>query len=274
MSKLLTNSSERILPEQCLHSKEAYLLYLKHLFAYHFAKDLISGKNFIIEIGCGEGYGTNYLSQYVNHIVGLDNSEQVIQHASGKYRSKTCSFKLYDGSEIPYHDNTFDAVISFQVIEHVQDDRNYLAEIHRIVKMGGIFIMTTPNKTYRVKPGQKPWNRFHVREYGPAELERLLRSLFSNVLIWGIRGNDEIQNIEKARVTQAQKFAAMDPLNLRKLLPASCEKFIVNMLKKLLKRKTTTQVSNEFLNKYGVEDYEIAKENVEDCLDLLAICWS
>jgi SAM-dependent methyltransferase len=166
----------------------------------------------------------------------------------------------------------YDAVISFQVIEHVQDDKNFLAEICRIVKADGVCILTTPNRSYGVKPNQKPWNRFHVREYTPDELKAILQMIFSDVYVWGIRGNDDIQAIEKARIHQIQKFVDMDPLNLRKLLPASYETVILALLKKTLKREHPPQQDNDFLNIYRMDDYYVTKNNVEDSLDLLAIC--
>jgi ubiquinone/menaquinone biosynthesis C-methylase UbiE/uncharacterized membrane protein YbhN (UPF0104 family) len=267
----IRRTGERVIPENFLQSKEAYLLYLKHLFAYESAKEFISEKSSIIEVGCGEGYGTHFLSHHVQHIIGLDVDESVIQHASNKYSSETCTFQIYNGLQIPYDDNTYDAVISFQVIEHVQNDICYLAEIQRILKPTGVCLLTTPNSAYRVKPNKKPWNRFHVREYYADELEALLKSIFSEVRVWGIRGNEEIENIEKVRVKQAQRFAALDPLNLRRFIPASYETRIATELKKLLYKKRTTQNNDDFLKKYSTHDFYITRDTVEDSLDLFAI---
>lgn len=272
MSNLIPKTGERIVPEHFLQSKEAYLVYLRHLFVYESVKNFIPKNSSVIEVGCGEGYGTKFLSQDVKHIIGLDIDKRVIQYASSRYSSENCSFKLYDGLKIPYDDNLYDAVISFQVIEHVQDDINYLAEIRRIVKADGLCMLTTPNRTSRVKAHQKPWNRFHVREYDPDELEALLRAVFSDVRVWGIWGNNEIQRIEKARIKQAQQFAALDLLNLRRLLPASYETWIVKWLKRILRREHNISDNDDFLNTYRINDYYITKNNVEDSLDLLAIC--
>jgi ubiquinone/menaquinone biosynthesis C-methylase UbiE len=272
MPKSLRKTGERIIPEHFLQSREAYLLYLKHLFAYEAVKKFIPKKSSVIEVGCGEGYGTNYLSHNVQHIVGLDINEDVIQHASRKYRSSKCSFKFYDGVNIPYDDSTFDVVVSFQVIEHVQDDKNFLMEIQRVLKTGGTCLLTTPNRIHRVKSDKKPWNRFHIREYYPDELEAILKTVFSEVHIWGIRGSEEIEHIEKARVKQVQRFAALDPLNLRKLIPASYETWIVTWLKNVFQRKHETQDNNIFLDKYSVNDYYTTESSVKASLDLLAIC--
>lgn len=196
MAKLISKTGERVIPED-FESKEEYLIYLLHLFAYEFAKKEIPENKFVLEVGCGEGYGTSLLSQNSAKIIAMDVDKNTITHASEKYGAENCVFKLYDGIRIPYEDNTFDAVVSFQVIEHIQDDVNYVSEIYRVLRRDGLFIVTTPNRTYRLKPGQKPLNEFHVREYYRQELENILRKKFSDVSVWGIRGNEEVQRIEK-----------------------------------------------------------------------------
>jgi SAM-dependent methyltransferase len=268
MSGSIITTGERIIPGHCFQSKEAYLLYLRHLFAYTSVKEYLSENSAVVEIGCGEGYGTNYLSPYVKYIIGLDVDENIIHYASEKYGSENCFFTLYDGSKIPDDDHTYDVVISFQVIEHVQDDTGYLAEIHRILKIGGRCILTTPNRTSRVKLNKKPWNRFHLREYSPDELENLLKTIFSEVHIWGIRGNEEIQNIEQARIKRAQRFATLDPFNLRKFLPPAYETIIVTWLKRCFRPKNETR---DFLSHYSLNDYALVQDDIAQSLDLLAV---
>lgn len=271
MTELISKTGEQILPEK-FESKEEYLLYLRHLFAYEFAKDKISENSFALEVGCGEGYGTSLLSQKVVKIIGLDVDINTIAHASKKYGSDNCVFKMYDGVKIPYEENTFDAVISFQVIEHIQDDINYVSEIYRVLKRNGIFILTTVNGIYRSKPGQKSWNRFHVREYCPHDLENILKNKFLDMKVWGIRGNHEVQRIEIERVKQRVSIISFDPLNLRKLIPESLTPLIIKILRKITHRNQGSKNDRDFLNKYSVKDYYVIKTNVRDSLDLLGFC--
>jgi SAM-dependent methyltransferase len=265
---------ELLIPEK-FASKEEYLFYLRHLFAYEFSKKNISSKRFVLEVGCGEGYGTSLLSQYVIKIIGLDVDKDIVAHASKKYGSKNCIFRLYDGVIIPYNDDTFDAVISFQVIEHIQDDVNYVSEIYRVLKRDGIFILTTPNRTNRLKPGQNPWNKTHVREYYPHELENNLRTRFSNVKIWGIRGNEEVQGIEIARIERIRKaleiIYLLDPLKLRKLIPESLKPLIIKILQRIIHRSQKGE-NGDFLTQYSLKDYYVIKNDVKDSLDILGIC--
>lgn len=272
MSVSLKKNGERIIPEHFLQSKEAYLVYLRHLFAYKTVTQFLPKQSSVLEVGCGEGYGTSMLSQEVQAMIGVDVDPNVIEYASRKYGSQNCAFRLSDGSTLPFDKNTFDAVISFQVIEHVKDDTHFLAEIHRVVKAGGVCIMTTPNKSYRVRSHKKPWNRFHIREYTAKEFEDLLKKVFPEFHVWGIQGNDDIQKIETARIKQIQKFVDIDLLNLRKLLPASYETRFVTWLKQFLKRKHASGTQNTYMKTYRVEDYFLVKDDIEKSLDLLAIC--
>lgn len=270
MTEFISRTTERMLPDK-FESKEEYLLYLRHLFAYGFAKDNISKNSFVLEVGCGEGYGTRLFSENVVKIIGLDVDKNTIASAQKKYGSENCIFRLYDGLKIPYEDNIFDAVISFQVIEHIQDDKNFISEIYRVLKRNGIFILTTPNGTLRIKPGQRPWNRFHVREYYPNELEQVLKSKFSDVKVWGIRGNEEVQRIEIERVKQSLSIISYDPLNVRKLLPAPLKQRIIKILRGITFRKQGIKHDSDFLNRYSIKDFYILETNVSDSLDLLGI---
>ena len=270
MTQILSKSSLRIIPGT-YESREEYLLYLRHIFAYEFAKDQISKNSSVLEMGCGEGYGTSLLSAQVTEITGLDVDENAVNHAQNKYGSSNCKFTWYDGRKIPFQDNSFDAVISFQVIEHVQDDKNFVAEIYRVLKNKGIFIVTTPNSTLRLKPGQKPWNKFHLREYSPDHLKDLLKSQFPDATVWGIRASEEVQQIELERVKNSLKIASYDPLNLRRLFPDSVKQMFRKSLRSLSKKNSGTADKKDFLDNYTLKDYFVIKSDVNNSLDLISI---
>ena len=271
MIALGSKTGGRVIPEN-FKSREEYLIYLRHLFAYELSKDIIAKNSFVLEVGCGEGYGTNLLSQHVGKIIGLDIDKNTITHASKKSCSENCVFEMYDGVRIPYNDHTFDAVVSFQVIEHLQNDINYVSEVYRALKRGGIFILTTPNRTFRLKPGQKPWNKFHVREYYPHELENVLRSHFSDVKVWGIRGNEEVQEFEIERVKQILRIISFDILNFRRLMPESLKPIVIKVLRRIARRNQKSNPEGDFLDKYSLGDFYVIKDNVRGSLDLLGIC--
>jgi SAM-dependent methyltransferase len=270
MKESTVRTSERMLPYS-FHSREEYLLYLRHLFAYEFAKSSLAPDSNVLEMGSGEGYGTDLLSHYVANITGLDVEIETVAIAQRKYISDNLLFRLYDGVRIPYEDNRFDAVVSFQVIEHVKDDRNYVAEIYRVLKKGGIFILTTPNSFLRLKPGQKPFNRFHIREYNHDELKTLLLTKFQDVEVWGIRGKEEAQQIELESVRQSQRLVSLDPLYIRRIIPAALKRRFIKFMKRISNPQNDNKNDKEFIQRYGLADFYIIKENINDSLDLLGV---
>jgi SAM-dependent methyltransferase len=241
------NTVERIHPEH-FRTKEKYLLYLRHVFAYRYAIEQAQADDKVLEIGCGDGYGTHKLARRAAETVAIDVDRDAVAYAAQKYTSGTCHFRHYEGGEIPFPDQTFDLVISFQVIEHVENDRHFVAEACRVLKPGGRFLLTTPNRTHRVPPGSAPWNAFHVREYYPHELESMLRSIFRQARVLGIHGDPEAQQIEQDRVRRGW--------SLRKLIPDPFKRFI----------------DGDIRHRYSLENFFIAGDHVEKSLDLLGVC--
>jgi len=271
MADSFPRTGERIIPEK-LHSPADYVLYLEHLFSYEFSRDnLLEPTDSVLEVGCGEGYGAALLAQKVSRIIGLDIDEATLSHAAGKYASEKCSFQFYDGKKLPFRTGIFDAAVSFQVIEHVQDDRAYLAEIARVLKPQGRLLLTTPNRTYRLNPGEKPWNRFHRREYYPEELADLLKRYFPKAAIWGIQGSEAVRAIELERVRVGRKLVAFDPLHLRYLAPEKLRFAVSRGLRKLLGREAIKANPETYLTAYSTKDFYIIKENIAESLQIFVV---
>lgn len=253
-------TGERMVPE--LYRSEAdYILYLRHLFAYEKAAALLNASDTVLDIGCGAGYGTGLLSNHARHVTGVDVSADAVAAATAAYGSASCAFLTYDGSGLPFADGHFDAATSFQTIEHVHDDRGFVAEAARVLKTGAPFVLTTPNRTTRLREGQRPWNRFHVREYSATQLAELLSKSFSEVEVQGVRASAPIEEIERARVASAQRLVALDPLGIRHL---------VAPLMALLGRLRPAPASGSW--PHAVADFYATSEDRDAGCDLLAIC--
>ena len=259
---------ERIDPANFVN-KEQYLIYLRFQKAYDFVKRETSPKSLILDSGCGEGYGSKILSEK-GKVTGIDVDEDVIKKANEKYSSKKCNFQVYDGYKLPFKKNSFNYVVSFQVIEHIADVKNYLSEIKRVLKKNGKLIITTPNREYRLREGQKPWNPFHKTEYSSEQLKKILEIYFDKVEMLGIKGNNEIQNIEQKRVSLGKNISFYDPLRIRNLIPLDMKMFLLKLKKKVLNKEKFN--SKNFLNLYSIEDFYLVSDNLNKSLDLLAIC--
>lgn len=269
MSRPTTKTTERIDPEQWFSTRHEYLLYLRHLFAYEFARTLLKPEHKVLEVGSGEGYGSALLARSATLVFGLDIDAATVEHAAAKYGSEHIEFRTYDGTRMPFADSEFDAVVSFQVVEHVRDVAPYLAEIRRVLLPGGLFVLTTPNRLYRLRPGQRPWNRFHLREYDPDGLRTELDTIFPKVNIWGIRGAEEVQAIEHARVAWALRQGPAGAL--RRAMPEWSRRLVGNLLARTRKKRHAGG-EPDFMARYHLSDYFIIKEQTEQSLDLLAVC--
>jgi len=259
---------ERIIPSDITSLKE-YVNFLLHIFSYKHVLSLIPHNSKILDLGCGEGYGTLLLSHHARSVVGIDVDESIINHARQKYRGKV-EILAYDGKKIPFEDETFDAVVSSQVIEHVEDVVQFLFEAKRVLKIGGALFVSTPNRVYRLKPGQKPWNIYHKREYDSEVFKRILLNVFERVQVQGVRGCDEIQRIEKDRVKKNRFLASLDFLSLRTRLPDKWKIKMAGIISNFL--HASEDISDNFKQKYSINDIWIINDDLDEGLHLFATC--
>ncbi len=255
-----------------------FVLFLKQKKAYQFASEYCQNK-YVLDYGCGSGYGAAFLSSYADKVIAVDISEEVIDFCRRTYPSPNTSFqKINPDYSLPFDDNVFDIIISFQVMEHIFDVRAYLLELKRVLKEKGILFITTPNRKHRLLPFQKPWNIEHIREYSSAHLRKELNPVFNKVEILGVYGTDEINAIEYNRVRQSplKVYIYRPGIRLLKiLLPSAVIKFFESIKQKLLIKKTnvTTSVSKpDFLSEYSLDDFTVGNK-LDKCLDFLAVCY-
>jgi len=254
----------QIFPDR-FHSKALYLEYLRHLFAYKIAGDTVGDADLVVDLGCGDGYGTFYLASRIGRIIGFDLDEERVSLAKKRRGGGNCEFRVAHPPKLPFEDSSVDAVVSFQVIEHVEDDGGFVAEISRVLKEGGICLLTTPNKWNRLKEGQKPWNKEHLREYYPHELENVLRDKFSDVKVHGVRASEEIERIELDRI-QPMKDQVRHPLSyFTWIIPFRIREDIRHGI-----RRHTFDAKS--LDGYSIDDFFLSGEDMDSCLDILAIC--
>jgi len=241
------NTVERVHPRY-FKSKEKYLLYLRHVFAYEYVLDRVTADSRVLEIGFGDGYGTAMIAEKAATVTAIDVSDETVASAKERYSDSGIDFLSYDGNTIPFEEGTFDLVVALQVIEHIQDDARFVAEAGRVLNDGGQVILTTPNRRHRVPPGEKIWNKFHVREYLADELEALLRAQFEEVSVMGVQGDDEARRLEIDRVKRA--------LTVRKMIPD------------FIKRWTDAGA----ITRYSTDNFHVATDGADDSIDLLAVC--
>jgi SAM-dependent methyltransferase len=181
-----------------------HCLRLMHLRAYDEAVGHAAGRD-VLDVGCNTGYGTMRFIPAARHVVGVDVSPRAIEAAQRRAVDGRPEFVLSGGMDLPFPDDSFDLVTSFQVLEHVPDPMVFLGELARVTRPGGQIILATPNAATRLYPGMTPWNRFHVHEYLAAELRELLAAAFREVRVLGMFGAPELYETEIRRVDAARQ---------------------------------------------------------------------
>jgi len=237
---------------------EDNVIHHRHLIAYQEALKHISGT--VLEIGSGEGYGIKLLApesvQYFavdkhNTPVEADNKNVVFQQLSVPPLSI-------------FTDNTFDVVVTFQVIEHIKNDHLFLQEIKRVLKQDGLLIMTTPNR--RMSLTRNPW---HVREYKLNGMTELISKYFSSYQINGVFGNEKVMAYYEENRRSVKKITRFDIFRLQYILPRKLLQVpydIANRMNrnKLMKKNTT------LVEKVLTSDFYIDKAT-ESCFDFFVM---
>ena len=162
--------------------------YAQHLSAYAFVGPRVAGQK-VLEVGFGDGYGAAYLARTAREVAAVDVVEGNIPLARKKYPLPNLAFHHFDGLHLPFPDGAFDAAGSFQVIEHVPEPHlvQWLAEIRRVLHLGGRFYVSTLNLEHAQKPG-KPYQKliYHEKEFTKADLQDLLQQIFPRVQMYGL----------------------------------------------------------------------------------------
>jgi len=222
-------TSERVSPNDYQHNHEEYLIYLLHVQTYEHILKHVKDKA-VLDFGCGEGYGTNLISKHSTSVIGIDISDETIADAQAKYAASNIqlqTIKPIETSPLPFKDESFDVVVSFQVIEHIFKDDIYLKEICRVLKPDGLVMIATPNGTFRLLPFQNPWNKYHVREYTHTQFLQIMKNYFTDVKIEGMSISEPWLRFEIKR-TNRNKWLLW-PLTC-KLWPFSIRSFFLRII--------------------------------------------
>ena len=156
---------------------------IEHLHRYVFAREYVRDKD-VLDIACGEGYGSHLLAEAAARVVGVDIAEDAVAHASRKYgRRSRLEFRAGSCTAIPLDDASVDVVVSFETLEHIDEQEEMLAEVRRVLRPGGSLIVSTPDKLYcTILPNNI--NPYHVRECFKEEFEELLGRFFGRVYLF------------------------------------------------------------------------------------------
>jgi ubiquinone/menaquinone biosynthesis C-methylase UbiE len=162
-------TGERMVPDQNSYGS------IEHLHRYSFLSKFLTEKMVVLDVACGEGYGTYMLSKQVNRVIGVDISIEAIEHAKKIYSNNNIHFINANATSIPLEDSLFDVIVSFETLEHLEEHEKLIKEFKRLLKNDGLLIISTPDKRFFSKNNPNP---FHVKELNFFEFKSLLNKFF------------------------------------------------------------------------------------------------
>lgn len=229
----------------------------RHRAAYGFAAALAGGGS-VLDLGCGSGYGAAELAEHSGLLIGVDRVRPDLASRQGR-----AQFLRADIAGLPLAPAAFDLIVSFQVIEHLEDPAPYLDAMARLVRPGGTVLLTTPNilTSDRVNP-------FHVHEYHSDELGAALESHFRSVEMRGIGMKPAVRAYNDARLARIHSIMRLDVLKLHQRLPRPIIEWAFGMLAKRVRRGIQAE---DGLPDVTERDFPIGSP-ADDDIDLLAIC--
>lgn len=246
-------ASDKIVSDNPIHQRL--------LQAYYLAKPYVKGA--LLELGCGEGRGVEILAPLADSYLALDKINEVILSLKKKYPKvafQQAVFPPFSGIA----DNSYDSIVSFQVIEHVQNDEGFLQEIHRVLKPGGRAVLTTPN--IKKTLSRNPW---HIREYTAKELTDLASKFFNHVEMKGVGGNEKVMTYYEANKKSVEKITRFDIFNLQYRLPAPLLRIPYDLLNRMNRNKLN-RGNNDLVVNIHHDDYALV-DNGDEALDLFLV---
>jgi SAM-dependent methyltransferase len=171
-------AEERLRPDT---HDDAELLF--HWHRYQAAAPLGQGR-VVLDVGCGDGYGARHLANLAAEVEAVDVDAAAVERAHERYGAPNLAFRHASATSLPYRDRTFDLVVAFEVLEHLEQSaqREMLRECARVLKSDGILLLSTPDHA-RTQQFEAP-NPHHLHELGEDELLCALGAEFSHVRLW------------------------------------------------------------------------------------------
>ena len=158
----------------------------EHFHRYLFAAALVEGRR-VLDLASGEGFGAALLAEHAESVLGIDIDAPSVEHARANYSAPGLNFQVGDALALEQFDaDAFDAVVAFEVLEHIADQERVVAGIRRVLAPDGLLIVSTPERVAYSEEREFE-NPFHVRELTLMEFRELLAEGFAHVQTWAQR---------------------------------------------------------------------------------------
>lgn len=214
--------------------------------AYVEAAKRVQGR--VLEIGTGTGYGIDIIAPMCSRFVTMDKTR------SEELGAMPANVEFKEGvvPPLPFADESFDCVVSFQVIEHIERDKEFVREVRRVLKKGGKFIVSTPNRPMSLT--RNPW---HVREYNAEQFSALL-SEFSAVEAMGVGGNERVWSYYEKNRESVRRITRFDIFRMQWWMPRWVLQIPYDILNRLNRRRLHSE-NRTLTEDISMEDYSLQR---------------
>ena len=229
-------------------------LRVENLARFNYFQKIAKGK-LILDLGCGVGEGTEHLIEDNDqrNVVGVDISLEALIVAHKSSSNNSLQYTCMDVTKLAFADETIDAIVSVEVIEHIGQVQEYLREAYRVLKPRGLFFLTTPNRLISSPTPGSLWPD-HVREYSPNELNNLLSVYFPKCEILG------------------EYIPAYENNVLRKITHKVAPR-IKPFLPKWLRIRALPMLQSIIKNQLAIPDVKITDLDIDKRSTLIACCY-
>ncbi len=221
-------------------------VYARSILAYVDAAERVEGD--LLEIGTGSGYGVGLLSKSAARYTTIDKHAPAVDIIS----TKGVNFVEATVPPIPFEDESFDTALSFQVIEHIEDDKSFIKEVSRVLRSGGRFILSTPNA-----PASLTRNPWHVREYRSEELDALVGEYFEIEAKCGVYGDEKVMSYYNKNRASVEAITRWDIFKLQYRLPRWMLQIPYDILNRINRRRLLNK-NRELTTSIEMDNYFIA----------------
>jgi SAM-dependent methyltransferase len=232
---------ERIIPDETTPGIVAV-----HLKRYSFARPYCSRQR-VLDAACGVGYGSAYLAETSNAVLGVDVSKDALAYADAHYAAPNVEFAEMDVTALDLPDDSFDVVVSFETIEHVAKPASAVEEAARVLRPDGTYVVSTPKAAHTTLT---PANPFHMVELSVDDFAAILRERFAHVELFGQR---------RLQTKRHQLLQRLDFLGLRRRVGIG----LVSAASTFTGTPSTTSASLDDI---------VIDDDLDAAIDLVAVC--
>lgn len=229
-----------------------------HSAFYQWARGWVTDKT-VLDVGCGEGYGTAILAQSARHVTGMDIDAEQIAETQQRYPLANVSFVVGDGQATGLPAQQFDVVVCNALLEYLIDPDEFFGEAWRLLKPGGVFICSTKNANLSLKKSDgSPLYPDHRQEFSPEQLQRVIGARYQSVELFGVQTKARSQNfILDQRALRIEGLLVR--FNVKHLIPLSWRNYV---------RSRLTGVNEAEIM---ADDFEIVGEDLDEAFYIVGV---